>query len=169
LFEWVMCSEESADSHRFMDLVDAAVKAKQVPAFPKYAAWAKRVAARPRPKTGTAAAAAAKRAKKGAAAGDGGEAALIAQIRGRRQQQGMQAVRGDAGDGLLGKLMAQCGSGSSELDNMPSEEDFQAARQRLEQRASGSSAAAAGGGGKKGGKQKAAAAGGSGGGKRAKK
>ena len=168
-----MCSEELADSHRFMDLVDAAVKAKQVPAFPKYAAWAKRVAARPRPKTGTAAAAAAKRAKKGAAAGDGGEAALIAQIRGRQQQQqGMQAFRGGPGGGVLGKLMAQFGGGPSDLENIPSEEDFQAARQRLEQRASGSgsgssAATAAGGGSKKGGKQKAAAA--SGGGKRAKK
>lgn len=136
-----MCSEPDADSHRFMDLLDAAIEAGEAQRYPKFAAWAKKVAARPRPKPGSGG----KRKKQHAtgrghagAAAAGSEAALIAAIRGRQA-----APFG----GVLGQLMAS-------MPDEPSEEEFAAAAARLKQR---------GGGG--GGKPKAAA----GGSKRAKK
>jgi hypothetical protein len=114
-----MCSDEAADSHRFMELLDAAVAAKEVPHFSKYTAWAKKVAARPRPKPG----AAAKRGKARKEQQDA-EAALVAQIRGRQQAGALSMPAG----GILGLMLAKAEK------EMPSEEDFQAARQRLEQR-----------------------------------
>ncbi|PRW57170.1 chaperone dnaJ 6 [Chlorella sorokiniana] len=163
VFEWVMCSDEAADAHRFMDILEAAVKAKEVPSFPKYTTWAKKVAAKPRPKPG----AAGKKGggKKGGKAGsskDDGEAALIAQIR-ARQAGAMQRF---GGGGVLGKLMARYGGGEENVPGEPSEEEFQAAAARLKARQGGS------GGGKKaggGGKQKAEATAAGGSGKRAKK
>ena len=74
-----------------------------MPSFPKFTAWAKKVAAKPRPKPG----AGGKKggSKKGGKAGskDGGEAALIAQIR-ARQAGALQPF-----GGVLGKLMARYG------------------------------------------------------------
>lgn len=159
VFEWVMCSDEAADAHRFMDILDAAIKGKEVPSFPKFTAWAKKVAAKPRPKPG----AGGKKggSKKGGKAGskDGGEAALIAQIR-ARQAGALQPF-----GGVLGKLMARYGGGEENVPGEPSEEEFQAAAARIKARQGGSSGKQAGGSGK----QKAEAAAGGGGGKRAKK
>ena len=74
-----------------------------MPSFPRYTAWAKKVAARPRPKPG----AGGKKGggKKGGKAGSGvgDEAALIAQIR-ARQAGALQPM-----GGVLGKLMARYG------------------------------------------------------------
>ncbi|KAL4452266.1 hypothetical protein ABPG75_007928 [Micractinium tetrahymenae] len=174
VFEWVMCSDEAADSHRFMDLLDAAIKAKEVPPFAKYAAWTKRVAAKPRPKPGAAAGRAGGKGKKAGKGGGGGgdEAALVAAIRGR---QGGALARMGGGGGVLGALMRQMGG---DIENIPSEEDFLAARARLEGKKTGGGGkqkAGSSSGGKKaaggsGGKQKGAAAGASGSpSKRAKK
>lgn len=148
-----MCSDEGADAHRFMDVLDAAIAAKQAPAYPKYKAWAKRVAAKPRPKAGEPGGKAGKRAREQ----QGAEAALVAQIRGR-QAQALQPL-----GGVLGSLMARYGGGGEEnVPAEPSEEEFAAAAARLKQRGGGSKQA---GGSKKGGAPKAA---GKGGGKRAK-
>lgn len=161
VFEWVMCSDEAADSHRFMDVLDAAIQAKEAPSFAKYAAWAKRVAARPRPKPGSGSGKAGGRGKKAGKAGGGGdEAALVAAIRGR--QGGALARIGGGGGGVLGVLMRQMGG---DIENIPSEEDFLAARARLEgkkgasagkQKAGGGSSGRKGAG-DSGSKQKAAA------------
>jgi DnaJ family protein C protein 9 len=125
VFEWVMCSDEAADSHRYMDLLDAAIKAKEAPSFLKYAAWAKKVAAKPRPAEGAAHGSKGK-AGKGKRQQQEAEAALMEQIRGRQQR----ALAVPAG-GVLGRLMA-------EMENSePSEEDFQKARQRLDQKKAG--------------------------------
>lgn len=126
VFGWVMCSDEAADAHRFMDLLDAAIQAKEAPSFPKYAAWAKKVAAKPRPAEGAAQGSQAKAKGRGKGQQQGAEAALVAQIRGRQQR----ALTVPAG-GVLGRLMA-------EMENSePSEEDFQKARQRLNQKRAG--------------------------------
>jgi len=50
VFAWVMCSEESEDSHRFADLVDAAIAAKEVKSHATYQAWAKEIRKRKAPK-----------------------------------------------------------------------------------------------------------------------
>ena len=73
--------------------------------YPKYTAWAKRVAAKPRPKPGAAGGkkGGGKKGGKGGSAADS-EAALVAQIR-ARQAGAMQPFAG----GVLGKLMARYG------------------------------------------------------------
>lgn len=156
VFEWVMCSDEGADSHRFMDLLDAAIQAKEVPSFAKYASWAKRVAARPRPKPGAGAGKAGSKGKKAGKSSGGDEAALVAAIRGR---QGGALARMGGGGGVLGALMRQMGG---DIENIPSEEDFLAARARLEGKTAASGGkhkAAAGSSGSSGSKKKAAAGG----------
>lgn len=45
-----MCSEPKLDSHRFMDAIEQAVQEARVPAYPRFAKWAKDIAAKPRPK-----------------------------------------------------------------------------------------------------------------------
>lgn len=173
VFEWVMCSNEAADSHRFMDTLDAAIKAKEVPSFAKFTAWAKRVAARPRPKPGPAAGKGGGRGRKAGKGSSGGdEAALVAAIRGR---QSSALARMGGGGGVLGALMRRMGG---DIENIPSEEDFLAARARLEgkqtasgrkQKAAGASSGRKAAGGSDS-KQKAAVSGGAGSpSKRAKK
>lgn len=79
VFSWVMCSQPELDSHRFMDMIEAAVQAKEVKSFKKFAAWAKQVKARPRP-ANPLAPPKAKGKKKGGKQQDD-SMALIAQIR----------------------------------------------------------------------------------------
>ena len=149
-----MCSDEGADAHRFMDVLDAAIAAKQAPAYPKYKAWGQAGGGQAAPQGRRA-------GRQGRASGrgeqQGAEAALVAQIRGR-QAQALQPL-----GGVLGSLMARYGGGGEEnVPAEPSEEEFAAAAARLKQRGGGSKQA---GGSKKGGAPKAA---GKGGGKRAK-
>lgn len=150
VFEWVMCSNESADAHRFMDLLDAAIAEGEVQRTPKYTAWAKRVAAKPRPKavaSGSGGGSGGKRKKQQQQKGrQEGEAALIAAIRGR--QGGARQPLG----GVLGQLLVN-------MPDEPSEEAFQAAAARLKQKGSSGSGSSGSG------KQKAA----TGSSKRAKK
>lgn len=78
-----------------------------MPSYPKYASWAKKVAAKPRPKPGAAGSKrGGKGGKKGGKGGSGAdsEAALVAQIR-ARQAGALQPFAG----GVLGKLMARYG------------------------------------------------------------
>ena len=84
VFEWVMCSNSELDSHRFADMVEAAIAAKEAKPSKAFAAWAKKVRARPAPADPLAP------PKKGGKAGKAGkqkadEMALIAQIRCGRQ------------------------------------------------------------------------------------
>lgn len=49
VFEFVMCSEPDADSHRFMDLIDEAIGAGAVETGEKYEKWRKATAKKRRP------------------------------------------------------------------------------------------------------------------------
>ena len=75
----------------------------QVPSFRKYAAWAKKVAAKPRPKPGAGGKKGGSRKSGKAGSKADGEAALVAQIR-ARQGAAVQPF-----GGVLGKLMARYG------------------------------------------------------------
>ena len=70
VFHWQMCSDPQADSHRFMDVIEAAIAAKTVKRHPNFTAWAKLTVIKARPKT---------KARKGNKARD--NTALVAQIR----------------------------------------------------------------------------------------
>ena len=50
VFEWVMCSEEKTDAHRFRDIILAAIDSKRVKQYNKFKPWSERVAKQPRPK-----------------------------------------------------------------------------------------------------------------------
>ncbi len=74
-----------------------------MPSFRKYAAWAKKVAAKPRPKPGAGGKKGGSRKSGKAGSKADGEAALVAQIR-ARQGAAVQPF-----GGVLGKLMARYG------------------------------------------------------------
>eukprot|EP00887_Chlorella_sp_A99_P007718 scaffold20.g7718.t1 len=140
VFEWVMCSDPARDSHRFMDALNAAIKERRVKSFKRYAAWAKCTAAAPRPADPLA-------PRGRSAAEHEGERALVAAIRGRQRS---------ALGGTLDAIAARYGV-APEGGACPTEEEFEAARTRLEARRGG------------GGKAKAKAAGGGGGAKKKQK
>ena len=146
LFQCVMCSDPARDSHRFMDLIDAAISEGRVERFKRYSAWAKRTAAKPRPPAAAAAAAVAaahpgsdaqqpakaagKKRRLHKAVAEEAHLALAAQIRGRQQS---------AFAGLVSSIEAKYGVAADGPENIPTEEEFEAARQRLEQRKNGGS------------------------------
>jgi hypothetical protein len=74
VFEWLMCSEPKLDSHRFMDILEEAIKEGSATRHARFTKWAKQVAAKPRPKNPLA------KGKKRKKDSDR-EMALVAQIR----------------------------------------------------------------------------------------
>lgn len=117
-FEWIMCSYPKRDSHRFMDLVEAAIKEGRVKAFKRYRAWAKRVAAARRPADPLAPPKRSKKQKES-------EQALVSLIRGRQKS---------ALAGTLDAIAAKYGGAGEAEPVAPTEEEFQQAAQRLGQR-----------------------------------
>ncbi|KAJ9513353.1 hypothetical protein QJQ45_001396 [Haematococcus lacustris] len=49
VFDWTLCSEPDLDSHRFKDIIQAAIATEEVPVFKAFTAWAKKVAKLPVP------------------------------------------------------------------------------------------------------------------------
>lgn len=88
VFAWVMCSEEAEDSHRFADLVDAAIKAKEVKSHEAYQTWAKEIRKRKAPKDPLGA----RREKKGGKSKSGqDDGDLFALIQRRKDMRAEQA------------------------------------------------------------------------------
>ena len=50
VFEWVMCSEERKDAHRFRDIILAAQEAGEAKKHKQFRPWSEKVAKQPRPK-----------------------------------------------------------------------------------------------------------------------
>ena len=50
VFAWQICCEPKKDSHRFMDAINAAIKARDVCSYPAYSTWAKATVKQPRHK-----------------------------------------------------------------------------------------------------------------------
>ncbi len=69
----MMCSRPEEDSHRFMDTIDAAIKAGEVASSKRYKMWAAKVKAKPGPLDPAN--------NKKAKTGNGADMALVAQIR----------------------------------------------------------------------------------------
>ena len=96
VFAWVMCSEEADDSHRFADVVDAAIRAKDVREYDVYTKWAKEIRKKKAPKDPLGA----RKVKRVKAAKDG-ENDLMALI------QRNQAMRGDQAENMFAALEAK--------------------------------------------------------------
>ena len=98
VFAWVMCSEESEDSHRFAYLVDAAIETEEVKSTAVYQKWAKDIRKRKAPKDPLGA----RREKKGGKSKKGDDAAdLVALI------QRKNAMRADQADAMFADLEAK--------------------------------------------------------------
>eukprot|EP00246_Nothoceros_aenigmaticus_P013761 TRINITY_DN4916_c0_g1_i2.p2 TRINITY_DN4916_c0_g1~~TRINITY_DN4916_c0_g1_i2.p2 ORF type:complete len:133 (+),score=36.38 TRINITY_DN4916_c0_g1_i2:541-939(+) len=110
-----ICSEPSQDSHRFMEIIDAAIAEDELREYKAYRKWAKEVSKLPPPRS-TA------RKKKTAA---GSSSGLVALIQGRRQKM----------DNLTASLEAKYGGKGKGKYEEPSEEAFQEARKSLSNKA----------------------------------
>ena len=105
VFMWVMCSEEAVDSHRFADVVDAAVDAGESKRYPAFTSWAAKIRKKPAPKDPLKPRP--KKKKKAASAAGGGEGDLMAIIQAR------QNARAAAADDLFARLEEKYGGGKS--------------------------------------------------------
>ncbi|DBA80045.1 TPA: hypothetical protein ACH3X2_007538 [Trebouxia sp. C0005] len=126
VFQWQICSDSKMDSHRFKDCIQNAISSEKVKRYKTFTAWAKDVDARPAPKNPLA-----KRKKKAGQADS--EQALVAAIRGKAptQMNGLIASL----EAKYSKSSARKGKGKREpsvATEEPSEEQFAAARARLE-------------------------------------
>lgn len=104
VFMWVMCSDEKLDSHRFAEVIDAAVAAGEVTESEKFSKWAAAVRKRPAPADPLKPRASTKKKTKGGgggAGGGGGDGDLMALIQQR------QAVRGSQANDLFASLEAK--------------------------------------------------------------
>jgi hypothetical protein len=199
-----MCSIPEQDSHRFMDMIEAAAAAKEVKSYKKFTAWAKQVKARPRPADPLAPPKKKQRRQGGKQQQEDSTMALVAQIRCESVGPGINAAgftihnkmnyvpcslsygcRGlawhslletdkppmrkprrnkqqSAFGSMLSKLAAKYGGGESEENepyNEPTDEEFEAAQQRMQARAKapvgGGKAGSSKAGGSKAGSSKA--------------
>ena len=113
VFMWVMCSDESLDSHRFADIVEAAVADRVAPKFNAFQTWVKAIRKKPAPKDPLKKRSGRKLPKSGGKAKSGGEGGdgdgdgdggnLMALIRARG------ATRAAAADDLFARLEAKYG------------------------------------------------------------
>lgn len=104
VFAWQMCSEPEIDSHRFVDVIEAAIGAKVLTRTKRFDRWAAEVRSKPAPKGDPL-----KKKKKGKKIGvcregaGGGEGDLMAIIQAR------QAARASQADDLFAHLEAKYG------------------------------------------------------------
>jgi DnaJ family protein C protein 9 len=77
VFEWVMCSDNKVDSHRFMDAIHSGIDRGDLKRFRIFTSWAKEVSLKPRPKNPLAK----PKKRKGATTAQSDEQALVAAIR----------------------------------------------------------------------------------------
>ena len=139
LFNYLSLSDPELDSHRFMDVLDAAIEAEEVPRYKKYTTWAKAVARRPRPTPQEIA----KKRQRGSASedGKGGKGKGKASGKGKRKSGGEvdlatamlanAAKREGQFKSMLSTIVDRYGGGEAPPP-MPTEEEFEAARQRVE-------------------------------------
>ncbi|GFR47759.1 hypothetical protein Agub_g9524 [Astrephomene gubernaculifera] len=133
VFDHLMCSDPDLDSHRLMEVVEEAIAAGEVPRFKHFTSWAKQVAARPRPSRAQAAAAATARGPSGA---------LVAAIHSKRAAaadsffDSLMAKYGGGGGKDKGKGKGKGGKAAEEAQPIsePTDEEFEAARRRLQER-----------------------------------
>ncbi|GBG62665.1 hypothetical protein CBR_g31684 [Chara braunii] len=159
-FLYIICSREELDSHRFKEIIDAAIAAGELKSYPRYQRWAKQVDMKPPPKDPLGAAEASKKGRaKGKAKAkeeeDSGALVAMIQSRGKDREKSLlemlekkYGVAGGPGrkgkgkgpndrngGGALSKRGREAG------DEEPTEEEFLKARARVLGKASASAAA----------------------------
>ncbi|KAK9807901.1 hypothetical protein WJX72_012474 [[Myrmecia] bisecta] len=121
VFAFLICSDPDRDSHRFLDTINAAIEAGTVKQYKRFASWAKAVSGCKRPKNPLA-------PRKRSVAEAAGQAALVAQIRGRNAAQM---------DGFMSALESKYvqpskGRKAKASQAAPTDAEFEAARARME-------------------------------------
>eukprot|EP00898_Chlorokybus_atmophyticus_P004787 jgi/Chlat1/5309/Chrsp35S05252 len=140
VFAWLCCSRED-DSHRFMHALDTAIAAGELKASKAYKAWAKQVAAKPPPMADVTAVPPRKKGKSNKKQASD-EKSLIAKIRSNQNQRTndlVAALEAKYASKSKTKVLDHKGGGAKRKlggldDPEPTEEEFQAARERMEQR-----------------------------------
>ncbi|XP_058073558.1 chaperone protein dnaJ 6-like [Magnolia sinica] len=115
LFCSMICSEPKLDSHRFKDIIDEAIAAGELKETKAYKQWAKQVS-ETKPPTSPL-----KRKGKSNKRADTDLVAVISQRRSERKEQF---------ESMFSSIMAKYNGGEPSLE--PNEEEFEAARRRLE-------------------------------------
>lgn len=140
VFDWVILSDPVEDSHRFMDIINSAIDNGEVQRYKKYTTWTAAVAKKKRPAPlvpGKSTNTKSKYKKLGKAERESSEQALVAMIK----QKGQGAYQG-----MLSSLASKYGVDDGDFPPEPTDEEFEAARQRI---AAGEKSGAAGKEGKK--------------------
>lgn len=119
VFSWQMCSYPELDSHRFSDILQEAIQNRSVTHYASFTKWADAVGKKPRPKNPLKTLARHKKRK----GGKNEDMALIAAIQQRQPSNYSK---------MLSTLGAKYGVAQDEEDI--SEEEFKAARKKLETR-----------------------------------
>lgn len=118
LFCSMLCSEPKLDSHRFKDIIDEAIAGGELKETKAYKKWAKKIEAIEPPTNPT------KRRANPKKQADSDLYAIITQRRDQRKEQF---------DSMFTSIIGKCsGRNASSADPEPSEEEFEAARRRLE-------------------------------------
>jgi len=137
VMEFQLCSDEARDGHRFADQLDADISAGRLKRFKKFTTWAAAVRRKPRPADPLAPTRKQER-------GDAGGMDLMAMIQGRqkaREAQGASFLAGLEAKYADADAAAPSGKGKGKGKKggavaEPSDEEFAAARDRLQARAS---------------------------------
>ncbi|XP_042513716.1 chaperone protein dnaJ 6-like isoform X2 [Macadamia integrifolia] len=120
LFCSMLCSDPMLDSHRFKDILDAAIAAEELKETKAYRRWAQKISETPPPTNPL------KRRREKSKKESGAD--LLAVITQRRSQRKEQF------DSMFSSLVARYNGGPSNPE--PTEEEFEAARERVESRKS---------------------------------
>ncbi|CAN6454224.1 unnamed protein product [Victoria cruziana] len=115
VFNYMICSDEKLDAHRFKDIIDEALAAGELKDSKKYRQWAAEVSQRKPPTDPLK-----KRRKPKDADAD-----LFALISRRRED------RRDRFDTMCSSFIAKYSKGKVDFDPEPTEEEFEAAREKL--------------------------------------
>eukprot|EP00249_Psilotum_nudum_P000548 c12465_g1_i1 orf=311-1126(-) len=119
VFDQLMCSIPKQDSHRFMDIIDNSISAGELKKYTPYKKWATDVSKQPRPKPLKPSS----RKNKSSAEPDADLMAIISE----RGKQRMDSLTSS----LLARYASNGKTGILDSFDEPSEEEFQAARQRV--------------------------------------
>ncbi|XP_043690751.1 chaperone protein dnaJ 6-like isoform X2 [Telopea speciosissima] len=119
LFCSMLCSDPTLDSHRFKDILDAAIAAEELKETKAYRKWAQKVSETPPPTNPL------KRRRKSKEQAGADLFSVISQRRSQRKEQF---------DSMFSSLVAKYNGGPSNPE--PTEEEFEAAKERIESRKS---------------------------------
>lgn len=126
VFQWVILSDPDIDSIRFMEYIDEAIKADKVSRYQPYTKWTRKVSK-------------SKSKSKLTTTGNDRKRKNTESKRSRAEEREIEALmvkREGAFHGMLSAMASKYGVKPLSKSEEPSEEEFEAARRRIEQRKS---------------------------------